>query len=181
MGAGVPSGLWHKGDKSVGCCCLWLELVPFLNGSGEEWKLPVLFSKLMFTITLVAVDVYLYMVCVCTHQPAYTSTCVLKHQHVCLRISLCTYTSTTTKGMVNILVNIHDLLWCAGEVILRHCSPGNGEGRCAWHWQEHRGGCAGMQQLQVGALFVTHSLRLCFHSFGLNFRTCSSLSLSSNL
>ena len=94
MGTGVPSGLWHKGDKSVGCCCLWLELVPFLNGSGEEWKLPMLFSKLMFTITLVVVHVYLYMACVLTHQPACTSACVLKHQPVCLHINLFTYTST---------------------------------------------------------------------------------------
>ena len=40
-----------------------------LMALGGEWKLSVLFSELMFTMALVAVDVYLHMAYVLTHQP----------------------------------------------------------------------------------------------------------------
>ena len=40
----------NKNIKNICCCCLWWEPVPFLNGSGDEWKLSVLCAALTVAV-----------------------------------------------------------------------------------------------------------------------------------
>lgn len=62
------------------------------------------------------------------------------------------------------MFSLFHVLWSAGS-LSRHHSSSHSEGRCPWHWEEHCGCGAELQQLQVSLFFSSLLLKIHFIVF----------------